>query len=252
MAYIKLKPPDVLPATGVTSTSFQVFRNRLTGYILQDTNNYMFVQQHDNGESIYAQWKPFQSSMRITDLHESDPDLPDINKTTDRDEKKRKLDKLVLKRNSQLQKCIQMIADFLHYTEVDDVIKRCTSVPWIWQYLKEHYNIESKGVHFLKIAKVNPEPDELPQTFYRRLRAAFLDNLRKKGDVIKHDNNLTLDIDEKISPIMERTIVLWSLIMVDKRLPDKVDREFGHLMVDGTTLADLQVKIFQQIPSMLR
>ena len=196
MAHIKLKAPDVLPATGVTSTAFQVFKSRVTGYVLQDITNYLFFEQNDGDENLYTEWKPLQTGKRITKIHESDPDLPEISKITDRDEKKMKMDRLLLKRNSQLQKCIQMIADFLHYTEVNDVINRCTSVPWIWHYLQQHYNIESKGVHFLKISNISPEPDELPQTYYRRFRAAFLDNLRRKGDVIKHDNDKILPDDE--------------------------------------------------------
>lgn len=206
----------------------------------------MFLEQKDGDEHIYSVWKALQKGKRITKLHADDPDLPDLEKIKDADEKKRKKDKLLLKRNSQLQKCIQMIAYFLHYTEVEDVIQRSTSIPWIWNYLRQHYNIESKGVHFLKVAKITP------QTFYRKLRAAFLDNLRKQGDVIKHDDDKVLQSDEKISPTLEQTIVLWALMMIDKRLPDKVDREFGHLMVGNTTLADLQVQIFQKIPNMLK
>ena len=82
-----------------------------------------------------------------------------------------------------------MCPDFVYYTESNDILQRSTSLDWIWTYLKQHYNIESHGVHFLKISSIVPENDEHPQTYYRRLGAAFLDNLRKKGDVLKREDN---------------------------------------------------------------
>ena len=55
-----------------------------------------------------------------------------------------------------------------------------------------------------------------------------------------------------MSPCMEQTVVLWALREIDRRLPEKVDRDFGHLMVGNTTLADVQVQIFQKLPTMLK
>ena len=142
MTHLKLKAPDVLPPTGVTSTSFQVFVNRLTAYILQDTNNYMFVSVCDDDEGIYSTFKPLQSGKRITTLHYDDPDLIEITAlTVAADIKNRKKAKLLLTMNSQLQKCIQLVADFVHYTESNDIVQRCTSINWVWSYLRQHYNI---------------------------------------------------------------------------------------------------------------
>ena len=54
--------------------------------------------------------------------------------------------------------------------------------------------------------------------------------------------------DESISPTLKQTIVPWALISIDPRLPEKVERDFGHLMKNNVTLAELQITIFQQIP----
>lgn len=58
--------------------------------------------------------------------------------------------------------------------------------------------------------------------------------------------------DGVLSPMLEQTIVLWALMTIDQRLPSKVERVFGHLMINNVTLADLQIKIFQEIPCMLK
>ena len=39
---------------------------------------------------------------------------------------------------------------------------------------------------------------------------------------------------------------------IDRRLPQKVERQFGHLMVDNTTLSDIQNEIFQKVPIMIK
>ena len=38
------------------------------------------------------------------------------------------------------------------------------------------------------------------QTFYKQYRASFLDNLRKRGDLVKYKNDYALPEDEKLSP----------------------------------------------------
>ena len=89
-----------------------------------------------------------------------------------------------------------MIMDFLHYTEDEDVNSKCTSIEWIWTYLQQHYNIELKGVHFMRISKVVPNSDEPHQAFYRRLRQEFSDNLRKSGDRILYNDELLTEMNK--------------------------------------------------------
>ena len=63
-------------------------------------------------------WKPLKDGKRITKLKNNDQDVPEINRTLDETEKARKLEKLLLKRNSQLHKVIQIITNFLHFTKL--------------------------------------------------------------------------------------------------------------------------------------
>ena len=84
-----------------------------------------------------------------TCLHVTDQIPP--NEVTANEETRLK-NRLLQVRNAKLSKFIQHLAYMCHYTEQDDMTMLCTRVDWIWNYLARHYNIESRGVHFLKIA----------------------------------------------------------------------------------------------------
>ena len=117
--------------------------------------------------------------------------------------------------------------------------------------MEKHYNIESCGVHFLDIAGLTFKKETPHQTFFKEFRALFLDNLRKKGDLLEWKNGEKLLVDEKITPTLEATIVLWALERIDPRLPAKVQKQYGHQLVLNRCLVTLQPVIFQNIPGKL-
>ena len=89
------------------------------------------------------------------------------------------------------------------------------------------------------------------QTFYKQMRASYIDNLRKEGDKVVYKNNVALDADEKLSPSFENAIVLWALDRIDPRLPAKVKKNYGHQMTGDVTLKDIQPVVFENIEGML-
>ena len=158
---------------------------------------------------------------------------------------------LLLTRNSQLTKFITLTAILCHYTEQDDITNSSTSWEWIIDYLRQHYNLESRGEHFLDIVEVTYTSDVPYQTFYKQFRAGFIDNLRKRGERLAYKNNQELTADEVMSPTLEATVVLWALERIDPRLPGKVKKNYGHQMVGNQCLVSLQPTIFQNIGAML-
>ena len=247
-----LKPPEKLPSTGVTKVTFKVFLNQLVAFLEQDTVNYMFLK-----DGCYSNWSAKQLGKRITDV--SDLDKEDIrlkkelaSKVLDQDGYATAREKLLEVRNSQVAKFIQLIAVLCYYTEQDDIDQCSTSFAWITRYLEKHYNIESRGVHFLDIASLTYKKGTPHQTFFKQFRALFLDNLRKKDDLLEWKNNEKLAADEKMTPTLEATIVLWALERIDPRLPVKVQKMYGHQMVGNKCLVTLQPVIFQNIPGMLQ
>ena len=254
---LKLKAPERLPVDGVTTVAFKAWKNNLFSFLEQDTDNYLFLEG-----GHYATWTAQADSAdrkRIAELHAADPEALKLRRKLnnpqagynqeDLDEDRRVL---LLRRNAQLSKFIQLICVVCHYTEHDDISALSTTAAWIIQYLEQHYNLEKKGAHFLKVSELHYKQDTNHQTFYREFRSAIYDNLKKRGHQIKYLNDKNLEADETMSPTFEETIVLWCLEKIDSRLPMHVNKTFGHQMTGNMTLKDLQIQIFQRISSMIQ
>ena len=249
-----LKPPEKLPSVGVTKVTFKVFINQLRAYLEQDASNYLFLP---GPEGLYQEWGTKVSGLRINDVDAKDPDKVKLDRqlrdqVIDRRDMEAELKKLKLSRNSQLGKFITLISVLCYYTEQDDIDQNSTSFAWIIKYLERHYNIEARGAHFLDIASLTFKKGTPHQTFFKQFRAGFLDNLRKKGEKLAYKGDEKLNDDEKMTPTLEATIILWALERIDARLPVKVQRTYGHQMVNNTCLVTLQATIFQNIPLMLQ
>ena len=246
---LPLKAPTPLPASGVESVTFKVWKNTLIAHIQQDTNHHNFMPG-----GFYEQWRAADYGVRIERLHEEDPDKTTIDGKRERlgaAAHAAELVRLLALRNAQLAKYITHIATLCHHTENDDVTNSSTSLTWIFDYLKKHYGLETKGANFMNIADHVFKTGTPYQTFYKQYRASFLDNLRKTGDVVKYRNNLVLTEDEKLSPSFENAIILWALEKIDPRLPSKVKKTYGHQMHGDVTLKDIQPVVFENISLML-
>ena len=246
---LPLKAPSPLPASGVDSVTFKVWRNTLIAHVQQDTNHHHFM---DGGR--YATWQAADNGIRIERLIDDDPDKVVIDGKRERIGQaayNAELIQLRQKRNAQLSKFITHIATLCHHTENDDVTNQSTSLTWIFDYLKKHYGLETKGANFMNISEHPFQKGTPYQTYYKQYRASFIDNLRKQGDIVQYKNNLVLNEDEKLSPSFENAIVLWSLEKIDARLPLKVKKNYGHQMTGNVTLKDIQPVVFENIENML-
>ena len=246
---IPLKAPSPLPASGVNIVTFKVWKNTLVAHIQQDVNHHHFMPG-----GTYEVWTAAEFGNRITTLNDEDPDLISLNAKRARigdEEYQREKNKLLTIRNAQLAKFITHIATLCHHTENDDVTNLSISLQWIFEYLKKHYGLETKGANFMNISDHVFKTGTPYQTFYKQYRASFIDNLRKTGDVVKYRNGYVLTEDEKLSPSFENAIILWALEKIDPRLPSKVKKNYGYQMTGDTTLKDIQSVIFENIHLML-
>ena len=246
---LPLKAPTPLPATGVDIVTFKVWKNTLISHIQQDTNHHHFMPG-----GLYSSWIAADHGSRINELDNEDHDklvIEGKRARTAAEEYERSLANLLTARNSQLSKFITHIACLCHHTEHDDITNSSTSLDWIFDYLIKHYGLQTKGANFLNISDHVFKKGTPFQTFYKQYRAAFLDNLRKQGDIVKFKDNLVLNEDEKLSPSFENAIILWSLEKIDPRLPQKVKRDYGHQMTGNITLKDIQPVIFENINTMI-
>ena len=222
-------------------------------YLEQDSAHFHFLP-----EGQYSSWTSRFDGKRIANLDPDDPDkkvldeklratVPTLTQVTHVNA----CNSLLHKRNAQLAKFITHTATLCYYTEQSDINDHSTSLEWIFEHLVKHYGLETKGANFLKIASLTYKKGDIYQTYYKQYRAAFIDNLRKKNDKIKYNNDHVLSIDEYLSPSFENAIILWALKEIDPRLPNKVKKNYGHQMSGNVTLRDLQPLIFQNISSLL-
>ena len=200
---LKLKVPNTLPSDGVNAVQFKVWQNTMIAYLEQEEANINFFPTNP-----YAVWEArndHEDGMRICALHDDDEEKADIvHEHRDDDAgdddlqrvRQRKEDKLKRSRNAQLSRFLQHIANYCHYSEQDDIVNNSTSLTWVWDYLKDHYNIATRGSKFLDIAAIKPKSGEVPMVFYKQVRARIRDNLRKKGSkqpYLGPDKELTED-----------------------------------------------------------
>ena len=66
---LSLKAPETLPAEGMTTISFKVWKNQAIAWVEQETTHFLFLE-----DGIYSSWQARSDGVRITTLHEDDPE----------------------------------------------------------------------------------------------------------------------------------------------------------------------------------
>ena len=143
MTTIKLHPPKELPEDGITAVTFEAWKNQVLSFLEQEIINSDFI----NG--LYDSWKAkinTTDGYRITRVSLVDPEKEKLNAkhANDKDSGVAKTaaeTELLKKRNAQLTKCLQLVANLCQYSEQSDIMNSSTSFAWIWDHLCKHYNI---------------------------------------------------------------------------------------------------------------
>ena len=149
--------------------------------------------------------------------------------------------KTPLQRNIILERMLALIAQFVPSLLRNDIIKKSTSLIWIWQRIRKHYSFAKSEVNFLKLSNIKRESEERYETFFQRIIAHLEDNLLTVEAGLYHDGALPTS-DEEMSPTLERLAVYMWLTLIDERLPAHVSRVYAH---------DLQSKTIKEIQPQL-
>ena len=148
-----------------------------------------------------------------------------------------------------LERMLALIAQFSPPLLRNEIIKRSTSLSWIWQRIRKHYNFAQSESNFLSLADIERKPDERYETFYQRINAHVEDNLLTIGCMLEHDGE-TVTEDEIISPTTERLVVYLWLYLIDRRLPKYVARIYAEKL-QRMTLKDIQPLLSQSMSELL-
>ena len=227
----KLREPDQLPAHGVTEVQLKKWEDQLRTYLLQFDDYNLFL----DSDGIYREWRAAEDYPNRLALHYAPDQAADLTK-----------------RRNQLRTLLSIVAKCCSDADYSPVLQHSTSFEWIVQKIREDNDIQRKGIHFLNIIDLKYDPtSQTPTAFYNIYRAHFIDNLRKNGDVVSWKSATPIGEDEKISYLLEDTILLMVINLIDHRLLAHIREVYSHQMGVNKCLRDFKTDILVGIPKML-
>ena len=226
----KILPPSQLPTSGVTDIILKKWIDQLKVYLLQYDNFAFFMEG-----GRYSEWSPAEEYQHRIRAHAAPDAADDLNN-----------------RRTQLRTLLSIVARYVQDSDYDPVIKHSTSLEWVFNKLREDYDIRRKGIHFLNIIDLQYDATTMtPTGFYNTYRSHFINNLRKTGDVVAWKSADALQEDERMTPILEDTILLMVINLIDSRLLAHIRETYAHQMGAQLSLRDFKTDILVNIPKML-
>ena len=239
MPHIKIHPLKQLPEHSISQQEFEDWPNELEIYLGQDESMARFMT-----DGIYATWtSQEEDNHRIDELNERDPNRPEENAANRADI----IAELLSKRRRELRTFIGQIAKAASKNMYAAIVRHSTSLEWVYQKLREEYDIQTKGIHFLNIFDLQYDPKtKTPAGFYNEYRTVILNNVGRRNEVIQWNNNRALEGDETVSPLFEDVILMNVLNLIDLRLP-KFVRKHYQLKMGDRRLMDIKSDIFTNL-----
>ena len=222
MSSIKIYPPNTLPAEGISDTQFQIWTENLEIYLEIESKFRKFL--HDGK---YSTWTPAeQNEKRILTVIEPDKEeqLPDIRR--------------------DLRQFINIVAKYVHVDYYQPIVRHSSSLKWIYNKIREDYDILQQGIHFFNLLDLTWDPagDVTPIGFYNNYRSLIIGNLAKKSTVIQWKGE-TMKEDERLSPSHEDLILLNVLQLIHPKLPTFIREQYAHKMGLDRRLMDFKTEI---------
>ena len=157
--------------------------------------------------------------------------------------------KTAAQKNIILERILGLIAQFVPPLLRNDVIKKSTSLAWIWTRVRKYYSFTQSEVNFLKLHTIKREDGERYEALFQRIIAHLEDNLLTVASGIHHDG-AAVAADEVMSPTTERLATYLWLQLIDRRLPAFVMRIYAHDL-QAKSLKDLQPQLAENMDSLL-
>ena len=159
MPQIKIHPPKQLPEQTISQQQFEDWVNELEIYLGQDDNMARFMS-----DGLYHEWSSQeQDPNRLQELLEGDPDAP----AEDAQNRVAKERELLAKRRRELRTFIGQVAKSASKNMYAGIVRHATSLEWIYNKIREDYDIQTKGIHYLNIVDVTYDPEtKTPAGFY--------------------------------------------------------------------------------------
>ena len=225
MSSIKIYPPNQLPAEGVTDVTFGIWKEELEIYLEIESKFRNFLPG-----GLYQEWTPAeQNEKRIITAVAPDTDakLPDLRR--------------------DLRQFIAIIAKHVHCDYYNPIMRHSSSIKWIYNKLREDYDIQTQGIHFFHILDLTWDPvgNMTPIGFYNNYRSLIISNLGKKDSLIQWKNE-TLKEDERLTASHEDLIFLNVLQLLHPKLPAYIREQYAHKIGKEKRLMDFKTEILSK------
>ena len=150
MPQIKIHPPKQLPEHAISQQEFEDWQNELEICVGQDENIARFMS-----DGRYHEWQSQEENpQRIQNVHDRDPDCP----AADAQNRADVMAELLAKRR-QLCTFIGEVAKAASKNMYVAIVRHSTSLEWVYNKVREDYDIQTKGIHFLNIIDLEYNPE---------------------------------------------------------------------------------------------
>lgn len=229
MSKIKISKPERLPRDNISDVDFLTWRNELINYLGQDDNFEIF---YTNG--FYSTWTAAENDEKRISQPQGEDTAADLSK-----------------RRRQLHNFLTITAGCCHKDHYMTILQQSTSFEWIWQEIRNIYQITHRGKDFLNIVDIKWDPTTMSATtVYNAYRAKIIENLKPAGTKVTWKNT-TLTSNEALSPTFEDHILISVLQLIDARLPSKVREIYGPRMENVKFLMDFKQDILSNVQTMI-
>ena len=154
MPNTKVHAPDALPAQGVTEEDFNIWAEELVIFLIQNDAYENFLEG-----GLYSTWEANETYAVRIRTHAAPDNATHL-----------------AKRRKELRTFLGHIVKSCHKNDFQSIMRHSTSFKWILDQLRENYDIQQKGIHFLNIVDIRYDPtsDVTPTAFYNHYRAHIL------------------------------------------------------------------------------
>ena len=224
MATFKIKEPAKLEPEGLTETSFLIWKQELTVFLKTVPAYRKFM-----GTGKYTTWlsqEEFPDRIKTVHAQDAGASLEDI--------------------QCDLEQFITIVAKYVNKGYYLIIIKHCTSIDWIYKRLRQDFDIEHKGIHFLNIADLSYDPETTsPMEFYNQYRELVMSNLKPKDTQIIWKDNLVLKEDEKMSASHEELVLLIVLEKIHSKLPKYIKKHYSDRIGQTKSIMDYRSEMLR-------
>ena len=233
-ASIKVLAPERLPEGELTEQDFQTYQTELEVYLYLNEKFRPFLKG-----GAYQEWEAGEDgedrlkvAKRVGAIDDTAAELAE--------------------RNMDLRLFLSQVAKTLARSRYGTVMKQCTSLDWVYDQIREDYDIQARGIHVLNILDLKYDKSTMkPIGFYNQYRSVVMNNLAKQDDLIMYKKGKRQASDEKIGPCFEDIIFINVLTCIDARLPRHIKSAYAHKLGVNQRLMDFKADILVNIPKFL-